>query len=221
MLLTNVVFPTFIELFRGININLPWSTRALITITHILRNPAVMVPLVVGLVVVLFALRSYIKTPLGRRQWSWVLLETPVLGKIYHKVALTRFCRTLSTLLDSGIPLLHSLKTTAYAMDNAVMADLLEDIAQNLKTGVSLSLPMEDFRQFPSLLTQMVRVGEESGELAGMLRKMGDFYDMDVEAALQDLVSILEPVMILGMGLVVGFVLLAVFTPVYSLVQQF
>ena len=221
MLLTNVVFPTFIELFRGININLPWSTRALITITHILRNPAVMVPLVVGLVVVLFALRSYIKTPLGRRQWSWVLLETPVLGKIYHKVALTRFCRTLSTLLDSGIPLLHSLKTTAYAMDNAVMADLLEDIAQNLKTGVSLSLPMEDFRQFPSLLTQMVRVGEEAGELAGMLRKMGDFYDIDVEAALQDLVSILEPVMILGMGLVVGFVLLAVFTPVYSLVQQF
>jgi type IV pilus assembly protein PilC len=221
LMLTNYVFPTFIELFRGININLPWSTRALITITHILRNPAVMVPLAIGLSVVFFALRSYVKTPLGRRQWSWVLLEAPVIGKIYQKVALTRFCRTLSTLLDSGIPLLHSLKTTAYAMDNAVMADLLEDIAQNLKTGVSLSLPMEDYRQFPSLLTQMVRVGEESGELAGMLRKMGDFYDLDVETALEDLVTILEPIMILGMGLVVGFVLLAVFTPVYSLVQQF
>lgn len=221
ILLTNVVFPTFIELFRGINITLPWSTRALITITHFLRNPAVMIPLVVGFVGGVVALRSYIKTPIGRRQWSWLQLEAPVIGKIYHKVALVRFCRTLSTMLDSGIPLLHSLKTTAYAMDNAVMADLMEDVATNLKTGVALSLPMEDYRQFPPLLTQMVRVGEESGELAVMLRKLGDFYDMDVEAALDELVAILEPTMILAMGIVVGFVLLAVFTPVYSLIQQF
>ena len=221
VLLTNVVFPTFIELFRGININLPWSTRALITITHFLRNPAVMGPLLVGFVGGLFALRSYIKTPLGRRQWNWLQLEAPVVGKIYHKVALVRFCRTLSTMLDSGIPLLHSLKTTAFAMDNAVMADLLEDVAQNLKAGVALSLPMEDYRQFPTLLTQMVRVGEESGELAVMLRKMGDFYDMDVESALEALVAILEPVMIFAMGILVAFVLIAVFTPVYALVQQF
>ncbi|MBT9586237.1 type II secretion system F family protein [bacterium] len=221
VLLTNFVFPTFIELFRGINITLPWSTRALITITHFLRNPAVMVPIVVGLVVGFFALRSYIKTPLGRRQFSWIQLELPVIGKIYHKVALVRFCRTLSTMLDSGIPLLHGLKTTAFAMDNAVMADLLEDVAQSLKAGVSLSLPMEDYHQFPTLLTQMVRVGEESGELATMLRKMGDFYDMDVEAALEGLVAILEPCMILAMGILVAFVLLAVFTPVYTLVQQF
>ena len=221
MFMTNIVFPTFIELFRGINITLPWSTRALITVTHFLRNPAVMGPLVLATVVGLTALRSYVRTPLGRRQWSWLQLELPVVGKIYHKVALTRFCRTLSTMLDSGIPMLHALRSTAFAMDNAVMADLVEDVAQNLKTGVALSVPLEDYRQFPPLLVQMVNVGEEAGELATMLRKLGDFYDAEVETALEQLVAVLEPVMILCMGIVVGFVLLAVFSPVYTLVQQF
>lgn len=221
ILLTNIVFPTFIELFKGISINLPWSTRALITVTHFLRNPAVMGPLLLGLVVTLFMLRNYIKTPIGRRQWSWLQLELPLVGSIYHKIALTRFCRTMSTMLDSGIPLLHGLKTTAFAMDNAIMADLLEDVATNLKTGIALSMPMEDYRQFPPLLVQMVRVAEESGELASMLGKLGEFYDAEVEWELEALVAILEPVMILAMGVVVGFVLLAVFTPVYTLVQQF
>ena len=221
LLLTNVVFPTFIELFRGININLPWTTRALITITHFLRNPTVMIPLVSFFVIGYFALRSYVRTPLGRRQWSWLQLELPIVGKIYHKVALTRFCRTLSTMLDSGIPLLHAIKTTAFAMDNAIMSDLLQDVGQNMRAGVALSVPLEDYRQFPSLLVQMIAVGEESGELAAMLAKMGDFYDMEVENLLESLVAIIEPVMIAVMGLVVGFVLVAVFTPVYSLVQQF
>lgn len=221
LFLTNVVFPTFIELFRGININLPWSTRALITVTHFLRNPAVMVPLGVAALVGLVALRQYVKTPLGRRQWSWLQLELPVIGKIYHKVALTRFCRTLSTMLDSGIPMLHALKSTAFAMDNAVMADLIEDVAQNLRTGVALSTPLEDYRQFPTLLVQMVNVGEESGELATMLKKLGDYYDSEVETALESLVAVIEPLMILFMGILVGFVLLAVFSPVYTLVQQF
>lgn len=221
MFLTNIVFPTFIELFRGININLPWSTRALITITHFLRNPTVMGPLILGALIGVTAVRSYVRTPLGRRQWSWLQLELPVVGKIYHKVALTRFCRTLSTMLDSGIPMLHALKSTAFAMDNAVMADLIEDVAQNLKTGVALSVPLEDYRQFPTLLVQMVNVGEESGELATMLRRLGDFYDAEVGTALEELVAVLEPVMIFCMGIVVGFILLAVFTPVYTLVQQF
>jgi type IV pilus assembly protein PilC len=220
-LLTNFVFPTFIELFRGVNIHLPWTTRALITITHFLRDPAVMLPIVTGFIIAVVALRSYIKTPLGRRQWSWLLLEMPVFGPIYHKIALVRFCWTLSTMLESGIPLLHGLKTTAFAMDNAVMSDLLEDVATNIKAGTGLSLPMEDYRQFPNLLVQMVRSGEEAGDLAGMLKKLGDFYDADIEAALDALVALLEPCMILLMGTMVGFVLIAVFTPVYSLVQQF
>lgn len=221
LLLTNVVFPTFIELFRGINVTLPWTTRALITFSHFIRNPTVMIPLVSCFVIGYFALRSYIRTPLGRRQWSWLQLELPLVGKIYHKVALTRFCRTLSTMLDSGIPLLHAIKTTAFAMDNAVMSDLLQDVGQNMRAGVALSVPLEDYRQFPSLLVQMIAVGEESGELAAMLAKMGDFYDMEVESLLDSLVALIEPLMISAMGLVVGFVLVAVFTPVYSLVQQF
>lgn len=221
MLLTNVVFPTFIELFRGINIALPWTTRALITVTHFLRNPTVMVPLMLFCVLFFFMLRSYVKTPVGRRQWAWLQLELPLVGRIYHRVALTRFCRTLSTMIDSGIPLLHAIKTTAFAMDNAIMADLLQDVGQNMRAGTALSVPLEDYRQFPSLLVQMIAVGEESGELEGMLAKMGDFYDMEVEYLLEQLVAVIEPLMISVMGLVVGFVLVAVFTPVYSLVQQF
>lgn len=220
-LMTNVVFPVFIELFRGINVNLPWTTRALITLTHLCRNPAVVFPILGGLLLGFFALRSYVRTPLGQRQWSWLQLELPLFGSVFHKVALTRFCRTLSTMLDGGIPMLHALKTTGYAMDNALMADLIQDIAQNMKTGVALSMPMEDYRQFPPLLVQMVKVGEESGELSSMLRKLGEFYDAEVEAQLDAIVAIIEPLMIGAMGILVGFVLLAVFTPVYSLVQQF
>jgi type IV pilus assembly protein PilC len=221
LLLVIHVFPTFINMFQGINISLPWTTRALITLTHFLRNPTVVVPLAIGAVVGVIAARSYVKTPLGRRQWSWLQLELPIVGPIYHKVALVRFCRTLSVMLDSGIPMLHGLKTTAYAMSNAVMADLLEDVAQNLRSGVALSVPLEDYRQFPTLLVQMVNVGEESGELATMLNKVGDLYDSEVEAALDAFVAILEPMMIFVMGMIVGFVLLAVFSPVYTLVQQF
>lgn len=221
MFLTNVVFPTFINLFRGININLPWTTRALITITEFLRNGTIVVPLILGLVGALVALRSYVRTPLGRRQWSWLQLELPLFGHIYHKIAMARFSRTLSTLLGSGIPLLHALKTTSYSLDNAVIADILEDVALNLKQGVSLAVPLEDYRQFPSLLVQMVSVGEEAGELPLVLGKLADLYDVEVEAELDSAITLIEPFMIFVMGLFVGFVLLAVFTPVYMLTQQF
>ena len=127
---------------------------------------------------------------------------------------------TLATMLDSGIPMMHALKTTSYAIDNLVISDQLDDVAQVLKGGSSLAVPLSEHRSFPPLMVNLVRVGEESGNLAHMLRKLADFYDAEIEYALQAFVALLEPLMVAAMGTVVGFVLLAVFSPIYLIVQQ-
>lgn len=219
--LLNYVFPTFIELFEGINMALPWTTRALITITQTLRNPAVMVPAIIAMVFALVGVRHYIRTPVGRRQWSWLMLEMPMLGAINQKVALNRMCRTLATMLDSGIPMLHSLKIVAYSVNNAVVADVVEEVTAGMKTGTRLSQPLSDYKVFPPMMIHMVRVGEETGNLSHMLRKLADFYDAEIEYTLDSFTSVLEPIMIAVMGLLVGFVLLAVFQPIYGLIAQF
>jgi type IV pilus assembly protein PilC len=218
--LVNFVFPAFIQLFQGINVALPWPTRALIAITQTLRNPSIMVPGVLSLIFSIVALRSYIQTPLGRRQWHWLMLELPILGPINQKVALNRLSRTLATMLDSGIPMLHALKTCSYAVDNLVIGDQLDDVAQVLRGGSSLAVPLGEHRSFPPLMVNLVRVGEESGNLSHMLRKLAEFYEAEIEYSLQAFVSLLEPLMVVLMGAVTGFVLLAVFSPIYLIVQQ-
>lgn len=220
-MIVNFVFPNFVQLFEGLSIRLPAPTRAMIAMTHLVRDPAVVVPVLMVTVLCLILARAYTLTPIGKRQWHQILLISPVFGTLFLKVSVGRMCNTLGTMLDSGIPLLQALASTAAAVDNVIIADKIHDIAQNLKGGVALSVPMSEQRGFPPMLQHLVRAGEEAGNLSLMLRKMGQFMEEEVEYYIQSLISMMEPIMVLAMGILVGFVLLAVFMPVYSLVSQF
>ncbi len=220
-LLVNHIFPTFIGLFRGLSVELPPATRALITITETLNNPMVIVPTVIGALAGIFLLTRYFKTPIGRRQWGWLMLELPWIGEVNRKVAMTRMCRTLGTLIDSGIPMLHSLQIVAFSAGNAVLSDIIEEIQGSMKAGMHLSSRMMEYRIFPPMLVHMTKVGEETGNLSKMLAKLADFFDEEVEYALEAFTSLIEPLMILLMGLLVMFVLVAVFQPIYALMGQF
>jgi type IV pilus assembly protein PilC len=217
----NFIFPTFVQLFEGLAVRLPWPTRAMIAITHLARDWNVVIPVIATILIAYFSFRAYVKTPLGRRQWHGLLLGLPYLGVLYQKISVARMCNTLSTMLESGIPMLQSITATAEAMDNVIMSDKIHDVGEALKTGVALSEPLEMTRGFPPMLVHMVRAGEESGQLPLMLKKMAFFLEEELEYYIAFLLSLLEPIMVLGMGIVVCFILLGVFLPVYSLVQQF
>lgn len=220
-ILVTYVFPTFIDLFEGIDVRLPWITRSLIWITSTIRNPLIMLPILVAIGAGIYTVLEYFKTPWGRRQKDRMMLDLPVLGILMKKVALSRFCRTLGTLLGSGVPMVHALEIVAKAAGNEVISDVIEEVQMGLKAGMRLSQPLKEYRLFPPMLAQMVAIGEETGNLPLMLNKLADFYDLEVEHSLEALTAMLEPVMILFMGIAVGYVLLAVFIPVYDLVGQF
>ncbi len=220
-ILVTYVFPTFIDLFEGIDVRLPWITRSLIWITSTIRNPLIMLPILVAIGAGIYTVLQYFKTPWGRRQKDRMMLDLPVLGILMKKVALSRFCRTLGTLLGSGVPMVHALEIVAKAAGNEVISDVIEEVQMGLKAGMRLSQPLKEYRLFPPMLAQMVAIGEETGNLPLMLNKLADFYDLEVEHSLEALTAMLEPVMILFMGIAVGYVLLAVFIPVYDLVGQF
>ncbi len=220
-ILVTYVFPTFVELFEGIDVQLPLITRSLIWITNTARNPLIVLPLVAGTGAGVYMLGQYFRTPLGRRQRDGALLDLPLAGALVKKVALSRFCRTLGTLLGSGVPMVHALEIVGKAAGNEVISDIIQEVQMGLKAGMRLSQPLKEYRIFPPMLSQMVAIGEETGNLPQMLNKLADFYDLEVEHALEGLTAMLEPVMILFMGIGVGYVLLAVFIPVYDLVGQF
>ncbi|MEW6277616.1 MAG: type II secretion system F family protein, partial [Candidatus Eremiobacterota bacterium] len=219
--LVNYVFPTFVDLFKGIDIDLPPETRALIVITKTLNDPTIMIPALLGIAMVLIGMVHYFRAPIGRRQWSWMMLELPVVGPVTKKVALTRFARTMGTLLVSGIPMMHALQITSHAVGNEVISDLLDEIQTEMSAGMSLSGQMANHKLFPPMLVHMSKVGEETGNLHTMLNKLADFYDTEVEYALETFTALVEPILISILGLVVAFVLIAVFKPIYALMQAF
>lgn len=220
--LVNYVFPTFVSLFEGIDVQLPAITRSLIWITNMATNPVVVTVSLGVIAVGAYMIRQYISTDKGRRAFDGLMLDVPLVGDVIRKVALSRFCRTLGTLIASGVPVVHSLEIVSRAVGNEVIGDVLMEVQMGLKQGMRLSEPLKQHdKLFPPMLSQMVAVGEETGNLPTLLDKLADFYDMEVEHTLEALTSMLEPLMIFFMGIVVGYVLLAVFIPVYDLVGKF
>lgn len=219
--MVSYVFPTFIDLFRGLDVKLPLFTRALITLTETVRNPVVFMPFLGGVALGAALLWQYFLTPVGIRQWDWLRLEIPYLGLLARKIALSRVSRTLGTLLASGIPTLLALKIAGTASGNSIIRDAIERISAEMKKGVKLSDALADSAVFPRVFSQMVQAGEESGELNTMLLRLGDFFEEEVQLALAAFTSLIEPVMIAIMGALVLFVLVAVFQPIYQLMALF
>lgn len=219
--MVSYVFPTFIDLFRGLDVKLPLFTRALITVTETVRNPVVFLPVLAGIGLGGTLLWQYFLTPVGRRQWDWLRLELPYLGSLARKIAMSRVARTLGTLLASGIHSLLALKIAGAASDNSIIRDAIERISAEMKRGVKLSDALSGVPVFPRVFVQMVHAGEESGELNDMLLRLGDFFEEEVQLALAAFTAMIEPVMIAVMGGLVLFVLVAVFQPIYQLMAMF
>lgn len=212
------IMPTFVELFNGMHMTLPVPTRILIAFTNGARNPYVVIPTIVIAIVAFILFNRYTSTQVGRRQYDAFKLKLPVFGMLIRKVAISRFCRTLGTLLQSGVPIMQALEIVGKASGNEVVAETVNKVRESVREGESIAVPLQLSGLFPPLVTQMVAVGEETGNLDGMLSKISDFYDTEVEYMLASLTSLLEPLLILFMGFIVGFIVISVFLPLYQII---
>ena len=212
------VIPAFAEMFSGLGAELPMPTRVVIWMSN--QLVAFMPFIIVGLVVLAFLFRRYYATYKGRRVIDGALLRTPILGMIMRKVAVARFCRTLSTLMSSGVPILDGLDITAKTAGNAIVEDAVQITRTRIERGETVSQPLKETGVFPPMVTQMINVGETTGALDAMLSKIADFYEEEVDTAVAGLLTLLEPVMIAFLGVVVGGIVVAMYMPMFDLISK-
>ncbi|HUK55436.1 MAG TPA: type II secretion system inner membrane protein GspF [Nitrospiria bacterium] len=215
--LVTFVVPKITLIFEEVNQVLPLPTVILIAVSHFLNDYWWLILLAV--VVGIFALQQYIRTPAGRIQYDRFVLRVPIMGRVTLMVAISRFTRTLSTLLSGGVPLLQALDVVRNVVQNNVLAEAIDRARQNIGEGQSLAEPLKKSGMFPPLVTHMIAVGEKSGELEPMLVKVSEAYDNEVEAIISTLTSLMTPVMILVMGAIIGFIVMAILLPIFELSQ--
>src|ERR1700688_4645502 len=213
------VVPIFSTLFAGLGVALPLPTRIVIGLSNFVGSIFGLL-ILVAIVGVVVALNVWYKTPAGRMAIDSVLLKLPLIGLLLRKIAVARFTRTLGTLISSGVPILEALDITARTAGNAVIEKALLQVRKALEAGRSLSEPLTETGVFPGMVTQMIGVGEQTGAMDAMLQKIADFYEDEVDAAVKDLLTALEPVMIVFLGLVVGGVVISMYLPLFSLIGK-
>ncbi|MCC7415493.1 MAG: type II secretion system F family protein [Acidobacteria bacterium] len=212
------VIPTFAALFSGLGAQLPLPTRVVIALSD---NLVRFFPfLIVGVGVAGWAFKSYYATPGGKRTIDRITLKLPVLGDIMRKIAVARFCRTLSTLISSGVPILDGLEITAKTSGNAIVEDAIMVTRKSIERGETISAPLKATNVFPPMVTQMIGVGEATGALDTMLAKIADFYEEEVDTAVAGLLTLLEPIMIAILGTVVGGIVIAMYLPIFDLISK-
>jgi type IV pilus assembly protein PilC len=218
-MLVTFILPQFMEVFEDLDIKtLPMPTQILVDISNFVRHRWYILIALVILSIVAFT--QYVRRRSGKRNWDWFKLKVPVFGKLNHKVGVARFCRTLSTLLISGVPILQALETTAGAIDNEILAEAILACRTAIREGERIGDPLQRSGLFPPMVVQMIAIGEETGSLDAMLSKVADFYESEVEAAVASLTAALEPVLIVGLGFIVGFIILAMFLPIIAAVDK-
>jgi len=213
------VVPIFATLFAGLGVSLPLPTRIVMGLSGLIGSWFGFLFLI-GFVGILVALKTWYGTPGGRLALDTVILKLPVLGILMRKIAVARFTRTLGTLISSGVPILEGLYITAKTAGNAVVEQALIKVRRSLEEGKSLTEPLKDSQVFPGMVTQMIAVGEQTGAMDAMLQKIADFYEEEVDAAVKDLLTALEPVMIVFLGVVVGGVVISMYLPLFSLIGK-
>jgi len=212
------VIPTFATLFAGLGADLPLPTRVVIGLSN---NLVRFFPfLFVGGGAAVYAFRQYYATEKGRRVIDGASLRAPVLGIILRKIAVARFCRTLATLISSGVPILDGLEITAKTAGNAIVEDAVMVTRKSIERGETISAPLKDTNVFPPMVTQMIGVGEATGALDTMLAKIADFYEDEVDTAVAGLLTLLEPIMIAILGVVVGGIVIAMYMPIFDLIAK-
>ena len=213
------VVPVFATLFAGMGVDLPLPTKIVIAASHFVGSIFGLL-LVVGAVAIIIGLKVWHGTPQGRLAIDTVILKLPVLGILMRKIAVGRFTRTLGTLIASGVPILEGLDITAKTSGNAVVERALNRVRKSLEEGKSLTEPLRESEVFPGMVTQMIAVGEQTGAMDAMLQKIADFYEEEVDAAVKDLLTALEPIMIVFLGGVVGGVVISMYLPLFTLIGK-
>jgi type IV pilus assembly protein PilC len=211
------IVPMFKELYADLGGTLPLPTRLLLLISGLVVK---FFPFVVLLEVgAIFAFKKWIQTEKGRAAWDRLKLRVPVVGKLVHKTAMTRFARTLAVLLRSGVPILEALEITSETVGNNVVAKAVKDVQAGVKQGEAINAPLQNHAVFPPMVVQMMAVGEETGALDEMLDKIGEFYEQEVEAMVSALTSLLEPLLIVVMGAAVGGMVIALYMPMFNIIN--
>ncbi len=216
------VIPAFQNIFLGLlgpGEQLPLPTRIVVAISNFIAGIGGLVVLV-SLIAAGFAIRAYYKTKSGRWNLDKLLLKVPVIGNILRKVAISRFSRTLSTLLSSGVPILQSLDITARTSGNVVLEDAISKIRVGVERGESFIEPLKATEVFPNMVAQMVGIGEQTGALDSMLGKIADFYEDEVDTAIANMLTLIEPAMIGFLGVTIGGIVIAMYMPLFTLIGK-
>ena len=218
MLLWKVV-PIFVSLFNGLDVDLPLPTRIVIGLSNFIGS-------IYGLLILIclisagVAIKFYHGTPQGRMVIDGTLLKLPVVGLVLRKISVARFTRTLGTLISSGVPILEGLDITARTSGNAVIERAISQTRKAVEAGRSLVDPLKETDVFPGMVTQMIGVGEQTGAMDAMLQKIADFYEDEVDAAVKDMLTAIEPIMIVFLGVVVGGIVVSMYMPLFSLIGK-
>jgi type IV pilus assembly protein PilC len=213
------VVPIFATLFAGLGVDLPLPTKIVIALSNFIGSIFGLF-ILIGIGAGIFGLKVWYGTPQGRFVLDSIVLKLPVLGILMRKIAVARFTRTLGTLISSGVPILEGLDITAKTAGNAVVEKALQQVRKSLEEGKSLTEPLKESEVFPGMVTQMIAVGEQTGAMDAMLQKIADFYEEEVDAAVKDLLTALEPIMIVFLGVVVGGVVISMYLPLFSLIGK-
>ena len=211
------VIPTFQAMFASVNLELPLPTRIVIGASQLLINYWWVILAVIGLII--FGIRRYYATDDGRKRIDQMLLNAPVLGDMLRKSAVSRFTRTLGTLISSGVSILDGLEITAKTAGNRVIHDAVMASRQSIAGGETIAAPLEKSKVFPPMVISMIAVGEQTGGLDEMLSKIADFYDDEVDVAVSALLSLMEPIMIVVLGVIVGGMVVAMDLPIFDMVN--
>src|SRR5271170_1257862 len=216
ILLMCFVVPKFKDVFAGMGFKLPWFTLFVMGVSDIIKNNILMTAGVLALLVIIFLL--FIKTNFGRHLWDKFKLHMPALGPVISKVAISRFTRTLGTLVSSGVPILQALTIVRETAGNVIIANAVNKIHESVKEGETITAPMEGSGVFPPMVVSMVDVGEQTGALPEMLMRIADDYDEEVDNAVAAMTSLLEPIMIIFLAVIVGSIVIAMFLPLIAMI---
>jgi type IV pilus assembly protein PilC len=217
-----VVIPQFENIFMGLlgpGEQLPLPTRIVVGISNFLAGWGGLV-ILVSLIGAGVAIKFYYKTPGGRKMIDRILLKLPIMGDIFRKISVARFSRTLSTLLSSGVPILQSLDITAKTSGNVVIEEAITKVRTGVERGESFVDPLKATEVFPHMVAQMIGIGEQTGALDAMLAKIADFYEAEVDAAIANLLTLIEPLLIGFLGVTIGSIVIAMYLPLFTLIGK-
>jgi len=218
ILLMTFVVPKFKDVFGGMGVTLPGFTVFVLAVSDIIRNNILATMGAAAAFVVVFLL--FIKTKFGRRIWDKTKLVMPPMGQVVSKVAISRFARTLGTLVSSGVPILQALTIVRETAGNVIIASAVQKIHESVKEGETITAPLEASRVFPPMVVSMVDVGEQTGALPEMLIRIADDYDEQVDNAVAAMTSLLEPIMIIFLAVIVGSIVIAMFLPLIAMITN-